>query len=66
MTDVSKNDASPEQEKLSRRRALTRLGLTVGVTAYVAPVLTRLNEAEAQSGGCPPGYHKNMGACVFG
>lgn len=65
------NDRTPsgesgtENEKtLSRRKALIRLGLAAGVTTYVAPLLTRLNEAHADN--CPPGYHKSMGTCVFG
>ena len=54
-----------ENEKLlSRRKALARLGLAAGVTAYVTPLLTGLNDAAAQAGGCPPGYHRSHGTCV--
>lgn len=52
-----------ENEKLlSRRKALVRLGLAVGVSTYVAPLLTQLNEAKAAD--CPPGYLRSMGTCV--
>jgi len=40
---------------MSRRRALTRLGLAAGV-AYAAPTVTTLDRrAFAQSTPCPPG-----------
>lgn len=64
MTDAPETNSPPEQEPLSRRRALARLGLAAGVATYVAPLLTRLNEAEAQGGGCPFGYFRSMGTCV--
>lgn len=62
MTDTPKTDGTSEQDSLSRRKALARLGLAVGVTAYIAPLLTRVNEAHAAN--CPPNYHFSMGTCV--
>ena len=64
MSENNIPDAQQTQDEklLSRRKALVRLGLAVGVTTYVAPLLTQLNEAKAAD--CPPGYLRSMGRCA--
>lgn len=69
MKDIPETTETDRQTALSRRKALARLGIAAGVTVYVAPLLTGLKEAAAQtpsghSGGCPPGQHRSMGTCV--
>lgn len=51
-TEETEKNTPPE---LSRRNALIKLGLAVGVTTYVAPLLTGLDKAHAVS--CPWPQH---------
>jgi hypothetical protein len=51
-----------EQPELSRRKALAKLGMAVGVTTYVAPLVTNLSKANAAS--CNPPMHLVGGHCV--
>ena len=52
-----------EQPELSRRKALAKLGMAVGVTTYVAPLVTNLSKANAASA-CKPPMHLVNGMCV--
>ena len=62
MTDLTDDTEKSDQSALSRRNALIKLGLAAGVTTYVAPLLTNLNQAEAAS--CNPPMHPFYGHCV--
>ena len=63
MTDLTDDTEKSDQSALSRRNALIKLGLAAGVTTYVAPLLTNLNQAEAAS--CNPPQHLFYGHCVY-
>lgn len=63
MDNPVENTESKEQPELSRRKALVKLGLAVGVTTYVAPLVTNLSKASAQAS-CPAGQHMVHGMCV--
>lgn len=62
MDSPVENSENKEQLELSRRKALARLGLAVGVTTYVAPLVTNLSKASAAS--CPPPQMLVMGQCM--
>ena len=62
MNDLTEETEKNDQPALSRRGALIKLGLAAGVTTYVAPLLTNLNQAEAES--CRPPMRFFAGHCV--
>ena len=58
----TKEPEKNERPVLSRRNALIKLGLAVGVTTYVAPLVTGLDKANAASS-CPWPQHLVHGMC---
>ena len=62
MDNAVENQEANEPPELSRRKALAKLGLAAGVTAYVAPLVTNLSKANAAS--CQPPMHLVGGHCV--
>ena len=61
MDNPTQEPEKNEPQAVSRRNALIKLGLAVGVTTYVAPLVTGLDKANAVS--CPWPQHLVHGMC---